>query len=180
MALRSGLIGNSVIQGLLGGGINNIRNASFQKANAARPQSQAVRLGTKGAIVTKDNTAQGLSMLAKGLSDIANMRKEKAAKETVAAAGKALAGGTVPAFRDPDSPYLFKAGGTANPESEYIDFNDAKENLPMGAQRGDITDGLARMANKYQPGTFKENILVPERTGRQAAIQTQEESHQNS
>lgn len=172
MALRSGLIGNSVIQGLLGGGINNIRNASFQKANAARPQSQAVRLGTKGAIVTKGDTGQGLSMLAKGLSDIAAMRKEKAAKETVAAAGKALAGGTVPAFRDPDSPYLFKAGGTANPDSEYIDFNDAKENLPMGAQRGDITDGLARMANKYQPGTFKENILVPERTGRQAAIQT--------
>ena len=83
MALRSGLIGNSVIQGLLGGGINNIRNASFQKANAARPQSQAVRLGTKGAIVTKDNTAQGLSMLAKGLSDIANMRKEKAAKDAL-------------------------------------------------------------------------------------------------
>ncbi len=88
MAIRQGLIGNPVIQGLLGGGGPAAIKAAKNKALfESMPKGQAVRMSAPGAIVRPpDNSlGQGLSALGKALGDIGDMRAESAAQKDLAA-----------------------------------------------------------------------------------------------
>ncbi len=88
MAIRQGLIGNPVIQGLLGGGGPAAIKAAKNKALfESMPRGQAVRMSAPGAIVRPpDNSmGQGLSALGKALGDIGDMRAESAAQKDLAA-----------------------------------------------------------------------------------------------
>ena len=86
--IRQGLIGNPVIQGLLGGGGPAAIKAAKNKALfESMPKGQAVRMSAPGAIVRPpDNSlGQGLSALGKALGDIGDMRAESAAQKDLAA-----------------------------------------------------------------------------------------------
>ncbi len=88
MAIRQGLIGNPVIQGLLGGGGPAAIKAAKNKALfESMPRGQAVRMSAPGAIVRPpDNSmGQGLSALGKALGDIGDMRAESAAQKDLTA-----------------------------------------------------------------------------------------------
>jgi hypothetical protein len=86
--IRQGLIGNPVIQGLLGGGGPAAIKAAKNKALfEAMPRGQAVRMSAPGAIVRPpDNSmGEGLSAFGKALGDIADMKAESAAQKDLAA-----------------------------------------------------------------------------------------------
>ena len=87
MAIRQGLLGNPVIDSLLGGGgPGAIRAAKEKQLLDGMRGQQAVRLRAPNAIVRPpDNSVgKGLSSLGTALGDIANMKKQAEAKEAFA------------------------------------------------------------------------------------------------
>lgn len=88
MAIRDGLLGNPVLSGLLArGGPVGIQQAANQQIARMQQRPQAARLRAPGAInLPPDNSVgQGLSQLGKALGDIADMKKERAAKDAFGA-----------------------------------------------------------------------------------------------
>ncbi len=139
MAIRQGLIGNPVIQGLLGGGgPAAIKAAKNRALFEAMPKGQAVRMSAPGAIVRPpDNSlGQGLSALGKALGDIGDMREQGAAKKDLAdlygqtkTVQEPGTGETASVPRTVTSGDIYKLMG------KYIDNPTIQKSLGLQAQR---------------------------------------------